>query len=76
MERNMPDLILRNVEERMVAALRTLASQHGRSAEAEHRELLAAALSQARRKRIAEVLAAMANGNLQRARARTGDDTG
>lgn len=76
MERVMPDLILRNVEESMVAALRTLAMQHGRSAEAEHRELLTAALSQARRKKIAEVLATMATGSLQRVRARTGDETG
>ena len=76
MERVMPDLILRNVEESLVVALRTLAVQHGRSAEAEHRELLATALSPARRTKIAEVLATMATGSLQRARARTGDETG
>lgn len=71
----MPDLILRNVDESLVAALRTLAGQHGRSAEAEHRELLAAALSQARRKKIAEVLATMAAGGERRTFTRTGDDT-
>jgi len=38
-------LIVRNIEEEVVEALRLRAAQHGRSAEAEHRELLRAALS-------------------------------
>lgn len=37
-------LIVRNVDEAIVHALRRRASRHGRSAEAEHREILRAAL--------------------------------
>lgn len=37
-------MIVRNIEEEVVEALRLRAAQHGRSAEAEHRELLRAAL--------------------------------
>jgi plasmid stability protein len=55
----MTDLILRNVDDRLVLALRTLAVRHGRSAEAEHREILAAALLQARKKEIVRVLSTM-----------------
>jgi plasmid stability protein len=38
-------LIVRNIEEEVVEALKLRAARHGRSAEAEHRELLRAALS-------------------------------
>jgi plasmid stability protein len=37
-------LIVRNIEEEVVEALRLRAARHGRSAEAEHRELLREAL--------------------------------
>jgi antitoxin FitA len=37
-------LIVRNIEDEVVEALKLRAAQHGRSAEAEHRELLRAAL--------------------------------
>jgi antitoxin FitA len=57
----MTDLILRNVDDSLVLALRTLAGRHGRSAEAEHREILAAALLKARKKQIARALSAMPN---------------
>jgi antitoxin FitA len=40
----MSQLIVRNLEEEVVQALRERAARHGRSAEAEHRELLRAAL--------------------------------
>lgn len=40
----MSHLILRHVEEEIVAALNRRAARHGRSAEAEHREILRAAL--------------------------------
>ncbi|MES2638852.1 MAG: DNA-binding protein [Myxococcota bacterium] len=36
----MSQLIVRNIEEEVVAALRERAAAHGRSAEAEHREIL------------------------------------
>lgn len=38
-------LIVRNLEDEIVDALRRRAAQHGRSAEAEHREILRAALA-------------------------------
>ncbi|GMV20604.1 MAG: hypothetical protein AMXMBFR57_05530 [Acidimicrobiia bacterium] len=40
----MPQLIVRNLEPRVVAALKVRAARHGRSAEAEHRAILEAAL--------------------------------
>ncbi len=40
----MPQLLVRRVEDDVVAALRARAARHGRSAEAEHRELLREAL--------------------------------
>lgn len=40
----MSQLIVRNVEEAIVRALKRRAVRHGRSAEAEHREILRAAL--------------------------------
>jgi plasmid stability protein len=40
----MPQLIVRNLERRVVAALKARAASHGRSAEAEHRAILERAL--------------------------------
>ena len=57
----MANLIVRNVDERIVRALKSRAGKHGRSAEAEHRELLAAALLKSRAKSFAEVLASIPN---------------
>lgn len=55
----MPSLIVRNVEESVVQALKERAARHGRSAEAEHRALLMEVLHKPRRRPLAEVLAAM-----------------
>jgi antitoxin FitA len=55
----MPDLLVRGVDEEIVRALKERAGAHGRSAEAEHRAILAAALVRARRRSFAEVLASM-----------------
>ncbi len=55
----MSDLIVRGVDPALVRALKQRAAAHGRSAEAEHREILAQALSRPRRRPFAEVLAAM-----------------
>lgn len=55
----MPDLIVRGVDPALVLALKQRAAAHGRSAEAEHREILAQVLSRPRRRPFAEVLAAM-----------------
>ena len=55
------NLIVRNVEEDIVQALKQLAAAHGRSAEAEHREILKSALQRPKRRSVAEVLAKMPN---------------
>jgi plasmid stability protein len=55
----MADLIVRGVDEALVKALKERAAAHGRSAEAEHREILAAVLARPRRRSFAEVLASM-----------------
>ncbi|HTR13421.1 MAG TPA: hypothetical protein VMI72_09255 [Roseiarcus sp.] len=55
----MADLSVRGVDETVVRALKERAAAHGRGAEAEHRESLAAALQRPRRKSFAEVLASM-----------------
>lgn len=55
----MAQLLVRDVDEALVKALRERAARHGRSAEAEHREILAKALRRTRRKNFAELLAAM-----------------
>ncbi|MBE0595510.1 MAG: hypothetical protein IH616_24240, partial [Gemmatimonadales bacterium] len=54
--RTMPSLIVRNVDESIIRALKKRAARHGRSAEAEHRALLAEALLEPPRRTLAEVL--------------------
>ena len=53
----MPNLLVRGVDEALVKALKERAGAHGRSAEAEHREILAEALVRPRKRSLAEVLA-------------------
>jgi plasmid stability protein len=55
----MPTLLVRNIEDGIVVALKRRAARHGRSAEAEHRALLVEALLKPRRRTLAEALAAM-----------------
>lgn len=55
----MPNLLVRNVDESLVQKLRERAAAHGRSAEAEHRDILAKALRMPKRKSFAEILQAM-----------------
>ena len=55
----MPDLLVRGVDEELVRALKERAGAHGRSAEAEHRQILADALTRPRKRSFAEVLASM-----------------
>ena len=52
-------LFVRGIDEALVEALEARAVAHGRSAEAEHREILAAALRRPRMRPFAAVLAAM-----------------
>jgi antitoxin FitA len=55
----MAQLVVRNLPEDLVLALKRRAARHNRSAEQEHREILSAALRQPRRRTLAEVLAAI-----------------
>jgi plasmid stability protein len=57
----MADLLVRGVDESIVKALKRRAAANGRSAEAEHREILGAALARTRKRSFAEVLASMPN---------------
>lgn len=53
------NLIVRNLDDGLVQALKERAAAHGRSAEAEHREILARALRRPQRKTLAQVLMIM-----------------
>jgi len=55
------NLIVRDIDESLVYALKQRAAKHGRSAEAEHREILASVLRRPRKRHLAEVLAAVPN---------------
>jgi len=55
------NLIVRDVDASLVLTLKQRAAKHGRSAEAEHREILASALRTPRKRHLADVLAAIPN---------------
>lgn len=55
------NLIVRNVDEDVALALKQRAAAHGRSAEAEHREILRTVLQRPKRRSVAEVLSSMPN---------------
>ena len=55
----MAQLMVRNLPDDLVLALKQRAARRNHSAEQEHREILAAALQRPRRKRLADVLAGM-----------------
>lgn len=52
----MANLIVRNIDDNIVAALKALAGRNGRSAEAEHRRILESALLRPQKKSFAEAL--------------------
>jgi antitoxin FitA len=58
-ELSVANLLVRGVDESIVMALKERAGAHGRSAEAEHRLILAQALARPRKRSFAQVLAAM-----------------
>jgi antitoxin FitA len=58
------NLIVRNVDADIAIALKQLAAAHGRSAEAQHREILREALQRPKRRSVAEVLSSMPNVGL------------
>lgn len=55
------NLVVRNVDDDIALALKQLAASHGRSAEAEHREILRTVLQRPKRRSVAEVLSSMPN---------------
>jgi len=55
------NLIVRNVDPEIVKLLKEEAARHGRSAEAEHRAILEAALKRPRKRSLNEILAGMPN---------------
>jgi plasmid stability protein len=55
------NLVVRNLDPRIVDALKQRAARHGRSAEAEHRALLEELLLRPKGKSFAEALASMPN---------------
>lgn len=55
----MAQLVVRNLPEDLVRALKQRAARHNRSAEQEHREILKAALQRPRRRSLAELLGNM-----------------
>jgi antitoxin FitA len=57
----MAQLVVRNLPEELVRALKQRAAKRNRSAEQEHREILKAALRGTQRKPLADVLASMPN---------------
>jgi len=57
----MAQLMVRNVPDEVVRALKQRAAKGNRSAEQEHREILKFALQGPRRRRLAEVLSSMPN---------------
>ncbi|MGB8702643.1 MAG: hypothetical protein WCD18_24785 [Thermosynechococcaceae cyanobacterium] len=57
----MANLIVRNIDEVIVKALKKRASQHGVSAEAEHRKILEQVLLHPQRKSFAEILSQIPN---------------
>lgn len=53
------NLVVRNVDEAVVLALKQTAAAQGRSAEAQHREILRTALLRPKRRTVAQVLGRM-----------------
>jgi plasmid stability protein len=60
-EPQVANLLVRGVDEAVVRALKERAGENGRSAEAEHRAILAQALARPRKRSFAEVLRSMPN---------------
>jgi plasmid stability protein len=60
-EMDMAQLVVRNLSDDLVKALKQRAAKHNRSAEQEHREILELALRGPRRRSLASVLASMPN---------------
>jgi plasmid stability protein len=70
----MAQLMVRNLDDELVKALKRRAARHNRSAEQEHREILRQALLRPKRRSLAEVLASMPNAGEDADFARTQSD--
>lgn len=70
----MANLLVRNVDEETVTALKTLAGKHGISAEEEHRRILQQALLGLKKKSFTEALKAIPNVGEDADFARVQDD--
>lgn len=57
----MANLVVRNLDQHLVDALKQRAAKHGRSAEAEHRVILEEVLRRPEKRRFAAVLSEMPN---------------
>jgi len=57
-------LVVRNLDSKVVNALKIRAAQHGKSAEAEHRSILEEVLLRTNKKSFAEVISSMPNVGL------------
>jgi plasmid stability protein len=57
----MAQLVVRNLDQAIVDALKKRAARHGHSAEAEHRAILSEALLRPKKKSFAEALASIPN---------------
>jgi antitoxin FitA len=71
----MAQLIVRNLTDELVLALKLRAARANRSAEEEHREILRTALQGTRRKSFAQLLAAMPNVGKDEDFARSQEDS-
>jgi plasmid stability protein len=71
----MAQLMVRNVPDEVVRALKQRAAKRNRSAEQEHREILKFALQGPRRRRLADVLSSMPNVGEDRDFAREQSDS-
>lgn len=60
----MPSLVVRNLDETIIKALKIRAAAHHRSTEAEHRAILAEVLMKPQRKSFAEALSSIPNVGL------------
>jgi plasmid stability protein len=69
----MANLVVRNLDDDLVQTLKERAAAHGRSAEAEHREILVRALRRSRRKTFVQVLMDMPTMGEDRDFARSDD---
>ena len=68
----MANLLVRGIEDSLAQRLRELAAAHGRSAEAQHRLILDAALRRPKKRSFAQALAQMPNVGLDADFARPG----